>query len=185
MKYNVVALEYDTGAHYDVTLGPLLARIKPGKPDILYWYLSGPTYYSAGKDHYRILKHYGLISSDDWDKLDKIDIQFAKDFPPERGLRDSPGWLSPEGDYWPCRSLAHRSNAEQLVRLIYSEIPSNAELALEKKGWLKLYGNLVCHPQHGNEVTQAQLTALAQLMEIASDELRTAIKEAVRYFLGD
>lgn len=181
MKYNVVALEYDTG--HDVTRGPLLARIKPGKPDILHWHLAGPTYFRVGQDHYRILKCYGLISSNDWDGLDKIDIQFAKDFPPERGLKDSPGWLSPEGDYWPCRSLAHISTAEQLVRLIYSEIPSNAEHDLEKKGWLKLYGNLVCDPTHGNEVTQAQLTTLAQLMQLASDELRTAIKKALGYFL--
>lgn len=80
------------------------------------------------------------------------------------------GWLSPEGKFYKCEYGGHRELAEEIrfgkgadVPCDENGWPRNAELELEKLGWVKIWFNVrsqkVLHDLF-DDMTQAQINFL-------------------------
>lgn len=179
-RWIVIAVEYDVGSSYQVTLGPVLVRYEEGYPDTLYWDFS-EGYFPIGADHYRVLKVYGDWKGGDWDAADALELQYTRDFPPRQGLEDSPGWLSPSGVFYPCESLQHRYSSRALALLQDGEFSGNTERRLEVTGWVKVHSNMVCEPRKG-EPTQAQIDVVFEMSKFDS-KLGAGAKKTLSYWL--
>ena len=115
-----------------------------------------------------IVKEYGCLDFDDDDAWNAVLVQFTRDFPPEIGVRDSPGWLAPDGRFFPCRSWEHDSMAHYLYRFVYGEMPeTSATVAFERRGWVRVYEDVFSQKQ---DLTQPQLNTLWDLSQVTTSE---------------
>lgn len=170
-----VAIEYWVGVE-PVKMGPALGHFRNGdKGTFFHGY--GPGRMLLEK--YNILKDYGEISTEDEERLDAVAVQFARDFPLKPATLPRAGWLSPGGDYFPCGARGHLLSAQKLA-LEAGEL-GDGEKYLEKKGWMKVYDELVAWPK--NAPTQRQLDTLFQLTQLPNVE--TDFGSAIMEFLSE
>lgn len=172
-------------------VGPSLVTIEG---DTVYWG-SGPSHMFVHDwdEEVQIIKDYGEVDSQDYDKEDEIYNQFRLDFPPEAELKLRGGWLAPDGKFYPCRYMEHLNHADDLAFVHYKE-EGDGEQRIEKEGWAKIYGDGVCllpssyKGDKGGEYTQAQLDTLSDLMILAikdedetyAEHIRKVIEKATR-----
>lgn len=129
------------------------------------WWGEGPSYcYLSEED--QIVKSYGIFD-DQQDDTDNIFLEFERDFPPEVGLRDSCGWLSPEGIYYPCGYMEHESIAWTIYAILWNDFGGGRELIW--KGWAQISDGYI---QYEYPFTQRQLDVLFDLSQVATGELK-------------
>jgi hypothetical protein len=141
----------------------------------------GPTYFRL--DEYTVSKDHGHLDlEDDWDKIESLILEnYANHHSPPSGLKESAGWMSPDGTFFPCRSWEHDFLAETLCRAEVGELESTR--TLERYGWLRIYDNgLVAITFNGRRpATQKQIDALWDLHELAADkEYKENIRSRIR-----
>lgn len=96
--------------------------------------------------------------------------QFYQDFPPTHRIQQSPGWLAPDGKFYPCRYFEHDILAGRLSKIYYGTSRSDGSL-LEAHNWLRLdYTGFVKSHIHYEGVTQAQIETLSDLCFHADTE---------------
>jgi len=129
----------------------------------------GPTYFYLPKGEYSIAKNHGeldLNDDDDFKVIEDLVIRNYKDHhQPVCELRESAGWLSPDGNYYPCRPWEHDYQAEVICRAVLCVLMGTQHL--ESLGWFRVY-------DHGmvvriNTPTQGQLDALWDLHQLAAN----------------
>ena len=141
-----------------------------GKPGLMTEGRDGVWYYGLSRSHFSgievdVLKDYGFI---DENGFGDIELQFAKDFfSLEKGVRDSCGWLSPDGTFFPCESWAHDGTANLICKLEFGFVSDYGTADLEKKGWLRVCEKYVARAE---KVTQRQVDTLFDLSQLTTDE---------------
>jgi hypothetical protein len=78
------------------------------------------------------------------------------------------GWLSPDGQLWPCPDLCHNEEADRIVTLLgLAQGRFGAEYHLECTGWMHVYDDgrvMGADEDHPPTLTQAQLDRLFDLV---------------------
>jgi hypothetical protein len=144
--------------------GPYRARIKD---DRLLWGFGGMSGMPLPDEgEFEIVKSYGWLDEDeDWEKIDDIEQQSRKEFPPRDAIEDSAGWLAPDGKFYPCGWMEHTSLQYDLWLSFDLE-----HTKLENQGWARVdarhifWGSweaLLKEP-----LTQQQLVTLLKLWEM-------------------
>jgi len=128
-------------------------------PTKIYW--SGGYSYCYVTDP-EIVKDYGYISSDDYKKIEEIELDFYFNFnvPKKATPFESAGWISPEGDFYPCNYFEHDSVGRHLAVLCYKSFDGVQEL--EKYKWIRVYDSGIMDIDY-NFATQKQLDTMYDL----------------------
>lgn len=90
-------------------------------------------------------------------------------------IKDSPGWLAPDGRYYPCEWAAHTLLAQELIKLDYPEqerVSYNAaDDFLVQRGWHRvgLEGNIDSGFQ-GRIFSESQKSTLRELLTISKGQ---------------
>lgn len=89
--------------------------------------------------------------------------------PPQARL----GWVSPDGDYYPCGYCAHTDLADILLRCHYEGGGMGGRWDLEKRGWIGimsegLYG--IASEHNPTERQRATLLAVLEAFELAPND---------------
>jgi hypothetical protein len=86
-------------------------------------------------------------------------------------LKQSAGWISPEGRFYPCKSWEHDSFAIDLAITIYGF--NNGTKCLEEKGWIRLMnsGYPACNLKHSIP-TQSQLDTLWDIFQVSTGDFQ-------------
>jgi len=124
-----------------------------------YYFGLGPSHLPDG--YGTVVKDYGLV---DWDE---IEIVFARDYPPEVGVRDSAGWIAPDGRMFPCRGWEHDVMAWRVFLYYYRKQPASVTVEMERAGWIRLYDDGF---SHNTVPTQRQINTLGVLLLITKSE---------------
>ena len=118
--------------------------------------------------HHTVVREYGEIEHDDYDAMDRLEILFSHDYPPETGIQDSPGWLAPDGVFYPCQSWEHDSVADYIYRYVYSKTPkSSAVREFEQLGWVRIHQDVFANRK---DLSQEQLDSLWDIHEMTTSE---------------
>ena len=106
-------------------------------------------------------------------RLDYCDTCFA---PEVSAPRQSGGWVSPEGRFYPCRSYEHTTSAFRLG-------DSTGGRGLEDDGWVHIYasGEFYIDNEHRGRISQATLDTIFDIQEASQGLFWTNIKAS----LGD
>lgn len=158
-----------------------LVAVHPEDATRLHWN-GGITYMfgEAGK-HYTLLKVYQVA---DFPDEDAIEIQFYLDFPVEAEMppkEQSPGWLSPEGVFYPCEVALHESTAICLSAMYYRSLAASG--ILERKGWLRIMDDGFIRWLDGCEyqLTQRQADTLGALLAVSKGKFQTRLNGTLSY----
>lgn len=151
--------------------GPSLVTIRG---DTIYW-RGGPSrmHIHDMDGTVKILKDYGEIESGDEDTIDQLYDQFDHDFPPEKELKVSAGWLAPNGDFYPCRYTEHLDVAQHIAFVTYGERGDGAQ-RLENEKWAKVgtTGYVTTH-DYTATYTKKQLETMMALVVLAKEDRET------------
>lgn len=125
-------------------------------PTKFYW---GGTYSHCYTADPEIVKDYGYISSDNYKKIEEIELDFFFNFnvPKKATPFESAGWISPEGDFYPCKYFEHDSFGKHLAVLLYKSFDGVQEL--EKHKWIRVLDSGLTDIDY-NDVTQKQLNIM-------------------------
>jgi hypothetical protein len=89
---------------------------------------------------------------------------------PSRKLSQSPGWIAPNGRFFPCSWYEHDKRAEELAKTYYPDEAhrKSGTQIFEEKRWVRLLDNGSFYVGHQLKVvpriTQAQLDMLFDLV---------------------
>lgn len=117
----------------------------------------GPTYCSISvESEPMMVDDYGT----DWNKAQ---VQYAEDYPPQKFTITQkpprcPGWIAPNGDFYPCPSWGHDSLQGHISLIKWGD----TEHDLTEQGWMRLYRDFVTRPRN---ITERQRTALAAIID--------------------
>lgn len=117
----------------------------------------GPTYCRiSDKSEPVVVGDYGT----DWEAAQ---VKFAEDYPPEKFTIAQkpprcPGWIAPNGDFYPCPSWGHDSLQAHISLIKWGDTKHD----LTKHGWMRLYTDMVTRPRN---ITERQRTALAAIID--------------------
>lgn len=127
--------------------------------------------------YHTIVKEYGMIDMDDDGAWEKLEVQFAHDYPPEIGRPFAAtetgdpawtGWIAPDGTFYPCRSWSHDSTAWTIFLYVYNKWPrSTSTRELEERGWIRVYTEFAT--EYG-KATQPQLDMLYDIYQVTTNE---------------
>ena len=101
---------------------------------------------------------------------------------PVRKFHQSPGWIAPNGRFFPCPCHEHDSQAEDLARKFYADEAKrkSGTQIFEEKRWVRLLENgafrVGSDLQAVPSITQAQRDTLFDLVSI-NRELETGSRE--------
>jgi hypothetical protein len=161
-------------------------HVRDGLPGTFYHRFGPSRMQMLEEDECEILQDYGWHKKiDDNPTMDDIQVQFAKDFPIEKGIKASAGWLAPNGDFYACSPWEHNDAAFTLALQIYDHEYFNhrgsAVHMLEEKGWVRLYNDgsfsigRMIDDGIPNRLTQKQLDALFDIAMISSEDVKKEI----------
>lgn len=158
-----------------------LVSLDPDRPDRFYW--SGGPSWAVFREDTRIVKEYGWFTDGD-PEIDQIELDFYQNFnvPRPAPPHQSPGWLAPDGKFYPCAWYEHDGYARRLAAIYYSSLDSTREL--ERRGWLRiLTGGVVGNIDHDAGVTQAQYDALFDMTQSFTREpdFRDRLKDTMKF----
>jgi len=161
--------------------GPFLCRLDR-EEGILYWGLGGYSHMNIPPDdQFMVVKSYGFFDDEDddmYDTVEEIRIQFYRDdFPPQPEIKDSAGWLSPEGLFYPCEYGGHLELSYELcIMLNYDNTYSRD---FEDRGWLRVDAEYI---PFRKDTTQAQLVTLLKLWCLPGEYLsKEELKQTLNY----
>ena len=162
---------------------PVLAWLEG---ESIYWD-GGPGHCPFDEQKYQVVKRY------DWPKEDPDDAAFYREFGPQpEALRQSAGWLAPDGRFWPCEYGGHSELERELSFEIYGEY--GTWNTIENRGWVKIYPDGLCvppfrwvdHARHDISLTPAQGEALLDLVALDPDSTYgVQMKEQLTYLLKE
>lgn len=169
-KYRLVAVKLKSWTHPS-----LMAQ---GPSGILYYGRAPQNVGRYDPAYHEIVKEYGTLDDKDEAGWEAVEVQFARDNPPQTGVCDSPGWLAPDGVFYPCCSWEHDSMAWFLYRYVYGRNPETTPTReFEKLGWIRIYDNVFVNRQ---PLTQPQIDTLGELLLVTSSE---RMKRTIRWTL--
>jgi hypothetical protein len=140
--------------------------------DKLYWG-NGPQHCHIADDMV-IVKSFGQLDSrddDDYDTIEAIEFDLEDQYPPEKGQKDSEGWLAPDGTYYPCASSEHDSAARSITAVLFRSWDGTR--MLEDKGWMRVCEGYILYDH--NKVTQRQIDTIFDLTQITTGELKETL----------
>lgn len=164
------AVKTKSGANWQ---GPSLVTLDG---DNLAWD-GGPSGFTISNwNHVKLIKQYEnnheYDSNEWWDRVEELRDQFERDFPPDKGLKVSGGWLSPEGNFYPCGYTEHLDMAYRLAVSLFDS--HDGEKFLEDNGWAKVWydGRIINFRnwELRDDYTQAQINTLGDLLVLARQE---------------
>ena len=133
----------------------------------------GPSYFYLNKDAYKIHKDHGEFkrNGDDWDEIDRLVLENKSRYHrPKAEIKESAGWLSPDGQFYPCLERGHISLAETICRSMLGVLKEEEEL--RKRKWAKVWGSGDADRMY-SLLTDAQVATMLKIAEIAEhDEYR-------------
>lgn len=145
--------------------GPYLCRLDRESNE-LYWGLSGPSRMSIPPDdRFLIVKSYGSFDDENedeiYDFIDEVRRKYmCEDFPPQSEIKDSSGWLAPDGSFYPCEYAGHMDLAMDICAWQGWDGGYTGYTALQDRGWLRVDAEYIPFTK---ETTQAQLVTLLKL----------------------
>ena len=159
-----------------------------GEPNRKFWHGMAPTWQSVNLEHARVERDYGTINGGD--EFDLIEIEWAREWPPERirfggGVPAMPGWIAPNGDYYPCPSWAHNSVAAHISLIEWGKETTR----LEDSGWIAVRREVVGLPTN-DKITERQRTTLYNI-SVSENVVMPGIpeyqikKDAIRWEIMD
>ena len=127
------------------------------KKDRKFWYETGPSYRTLDFDHARVEKDYGTVP------FKEANVAHARDWPPEKfafgqDVPACPGWVAPNGDFYPCSSYGHIGLARHISLVERGTTAST----LEGRGWVMVADTYLGWPEKG--ITERQRTTLYAIM---------------------
>lgn len=114
---------------------PILVGLRKGDDrDYMHWN-AGDSYTTWSPDDYVIVKEFEYSG---WDSIDDAESELNRTYapkpqPPSARL----GWISPNGEWYPCGYCCHK-DLEMLLGEIYYD---NRMLQLENVGWVSVKGS--------------------------------------------
>lgn len=138
-----------------------LVTLDSDDPTKFYW--GGGSSWCVFLPTTRIVKDYGLVDDMDDDKIDAIELEFYKEFTVRKAEKpfQSAGWISPEGDFYPCSWRGHDSLAKAISRVLFNSDLGAREL--EQNHWARVYsdGEVI-----GSDLllTEDQLIAIVEMI---------------------
>jgi hypothetical protein len=94
------------------------------------------------------------------------------------------GWLSPDGQYWPCIDSQHQAKVDEIIGSLGVPVVGDPMAWLENRGWIHVMdqGGFATHGGRGErmwgkEPTQAQIDVLWDLVRRFPD-----MEEGMRFF---
>ncbi len=94
---------------------------------------------------------------------------------PVRKLSQTPGWIAPNGRFFPCSWYEHDTHAEELAKKYYPDEANrkSGTQIFEEKRWIRLLSNGSFHvsldPQAVPRITQAQRDILFDLVTVSPE----------------
>lgn len=123
-------------------------------------------------EEYKIVEIIGKVPSSKWDDME---IAYVKKYQPIKSsdVKESAGWLAPDGKFYTCSYGGHRSLSIKLSCHYYDQIEDSTKI-LEEKGWIKVYKNGVIGWDESKElenfITKKQKSTLSDLILIDGSE---------------
>jgi hypothetical protein len=144
----------------------------PGPGANSFYWTFGPSYCNLP---YKILRHY----KDD-ESTEDILMHFYKTYnvPKSDKSKQSAGWLSPDGAFFPCHSWEHDDLADHLSAIYYDSIEGTR--ALEDKKWIRVHYD---GTTSSFAKTQDQLNTVADLQTVGNDKWKRCMKQVIDYSL--
>ena len=99
-------------------------------------------------------------------------VRKSLSFPPARNPHQSPGWIAPNGRYFPCAWYEHDTRAQQLAENYYPDEArrKSGTQIFEEKKWVRLLDNGTFHVgpdlRAVPRITQAQRDMLFDLITL-------------------
>lgn len=96
-----------------------------------------------------------------------VEQAFYSEFPPKAKLIQAPGWLAPDGKFFPCHYLEHSRIAYALARIYHGKHSGEGSNYLEDRNWLHVtaYGEWAFMPRM-DAINMVQINALYDLIEL-------------------
>ena len=164
-KLRVLAIRlqnYYQGEYTDWEDRPFLFTVKDDglpldEPGRKFWHGMASTWRPIDLEHAKVERDYGTV--DGGDDFDRIEIEWAREWPPEcvrfgGDVAATPGWISPNGDFYPCAAWAHNAVAAHISLVKFGK----ATTRLEDYGWIAVRRDAVGIPDDGE--TESQRTTL-------------------------
>lgn len=137
----------------------------------------------------KVVEFIGKVPNKEWDRLE---IEFIKKYFPLKPSepKESAGWLSPDGKFYPCKYHEHRGLAKSLSAHYYNDI-DNGERKLETEGWIKVYADgllgydFIGHRDLSQIVTKQQKEFLFQLSIVGSEKWNKRIQLEINLWLTE
>ena len=136
-KWTVLRLRDWANGKVDDDYGdPFLAVYDVRKPTIILWD-GGPQYRTVEPDRLRIEKVYSFPIEGGYERAWlNFYLDFRKLTPqPESAPEQSPGWISPSGEFHTCQYCSHGAKAREIAAIVYRTL--NGDKHLESRGWLR------------------------------------------------
>lgn len=96
-----------------------------------------------------------------------VEQTFYNEFPPKHKLVQAPGWLAPDGKFFPCHYLEHGRIACALARIYHGVQLGDGSAYLEDHNWLHVtaHGEWAFMPQM-DAINNVQIDAIYDLIEL-------------------
>ncbi|MGZ3714572.1 MAG: hypothetical protein ACXWP0_00425 [Ktedonobacterales bacterium] len=138
---------YDT--YFAITYGqeadqPTLVGVDPREPGTFFLVLRDHQVFRP-KDVCIHKKYSARNFRDEW----SVEKRFYAEFPPKPSMTQAPGWIAPDGKFYPCRYMEHARVAGALARIYYGpKYKDMGESFLEDRNWIHVtaYGEFAFMP---------------------------------------
>jgi hypothetical protein len=138
-----------------------LVTLDEEEPGKFYW-SGGPSWCTFSEDTY-IVKEYGYLDSKSYNEIDALFLDFYKNYNlPEEDIRQSAGWLSPTGKFFPCSYFEHDQFARSLAAIYHDSLGGTKRL--EDEGWFRIYDNGHYGRADGVIPTKKQLETIQDIL---------------------
>ena len=150
--------------------GKVYASVQFDHRDPKKWYWGGSFSWCCSEKKVEIVKDYGYISSDNYKKIDEIELDFYKNFnvSEKSDPIESGGWVAPDGSFFPCKFFEHDAYAKSLAAIYHDSL--DGIRTLTDFGWLRISDSGFSDVKyHAGKITQKQLDTLYDLFTVAED----------------
>jgi len=141
----------DTWAEFPCLFSVLDDGESLSEPKRKFYHGPGPSYQTLDMEHAKVEHDHGA-------DYDVAVIAHARMWPPVKhpfgqDVPRCPGWIAPNGDFYPCRSWEHNGLAEHISLALWGK----GITRLEKLGWIAVRSDVLGLPE---SITERQRTTL-------------------------